>query len=184
MSQDVTRDNPYSPPSLGTEANWQKKNLSMREFLEMFGDQCYVAKLHFVRVFLIGVFLTSLVAIPLLWFASGWGLVDWKIVGPACLLGAVLQAVVIRWQSIVATPNLLRCSDFWGRYHTIQWVSVRDVRRVGWGFFRFLRIENDDSKNPIWLPLFLEKPTRFWGYLQLHLRPSNPLRSWMDRFVG
>lgn len=138
------------------------------------GDH-YVARLNFWSVYSIAILATLITAAPILWIASFWDLVDWTIIGPAMGLAFVLQAIIIRWQSVTISPDVLRCADFWGRHYTIRVDSIQGVEPIGLPPFRFLKVNHDEEYPSLWLPLFVQRPHKFWNYVRNEIPPTNPL---------
>ena len=157
------QDNPYAAPNFSNRA--------------IHGEH-YVAKLQFLCVYSIAVIATLVTAAPILWIASYWDLVEWPIILPAMGIAFMLQAIIIRWQSVIVSPDLIRCADFWGRHYTIGIDSIQSVEPIGLPPFRFLKLMHSEESPPLWLPLFIQRPQEFWAYAQRELPCSNPLHAW------
>lgn len=165
----MNEPNPYATPNC---SNW------------LIRGEHFVARLNFWSVYSIAIFATALVATPILWVASFWDLVEWKIIAPALGIAFVLQAIIICWQSVILSPDFLRCADFWGRHHTIHVASIKQVEEVGLPPFRFLKLVHDEEFPPLWLPLFMRKPSNFWNYVHRELPLAHPLREWSEHRHG
>lgn len=146
--------------------------------------EVYVARLEFWRVFLVAVALTVVICIPILYAASLWNLVAWRILLPAFIIAFTSQAVLIRLQKITVSADVLRCADFWGHYHTIETDSIHSVSPVGFGVFRFLKLHNSTTATPLWLPLFLANMDRFWAFVGKHVNEVSALNTEARRRTG
>lgn len=152
--------NPYAPPETTVGRPDQR---------------VYIARLEFWRVFLVAVALTVVVTVPILYVASLYELIAWHLLIPAFMIAFSAQALLIRFQRITISADILRCSDFWGRYHTIETNSINKISPVGFGIFRFLQLHNSTTKSPLWLPLFIARIDKFWEFICTHVEPGSEI---------
>jgi hypothetical protein len=76
------------------------------------------------------------------------------------LIVPAMLAYVLVWRVWVG-PDTLRGADFWGRFVTVAWGSVREVRSFNLLSLPFLRVYSTGTRRIIWLPLFLVDYRRF-----------------------
>ena len=67
---------------------------------------------------------------------------------------------VLFWRVWVG-PDVLRGSDFWGRFVTVTWPSIHAARPVNLPFLPIVRVYSTQTRRVIWLPLFLVDYARF-----------------------
>ncbi|HET6576420.1 MAG TPA: hypothetical protein VFG68_22665 [Fimbriiglobus sp.] len=87
---------------------------------------------------------------------------SWAVGGAAliALLVPGLWVYVFIWRVWVG-PDALRGSDFWGRFVTMRWGSIRAVKPLDVPFLPVLRVYSTETRRVIWLPLFLVNYRRF-----------------------
>jgi hypothetical protein len=93
---------------------------------------------------------------------------------------AILTYAATRYFKIVVTDNYLRGYDFWGKYHTIDWGSVIGVKPIRIVGLKYLRVDNTESRRPLWIPLFLDDISGFRLEVIKRLNSDNPLKKYLD----
>lgn len=93
--------------------------------------------------------------VPAVWRAWAGG-----VVGIVVLLAPGLWLYVLVWRVWVG-PNTLRGWDFWGRFVTVSWGSIRAVKILHFPLLPTARLYSTGTRRVIWLPLFLVDYRRF-----------------------
>jgi hypothetical protein len=92
----------------------------------------------------------------------------------AVLLAPALLAYVLIWKVRIG-PASLRGSDFWGRFVTVTWTSVRAVQPFYLPLLPFLRVYSTETPRVIWLPLFLVNYRRFAELVAEYAGEDHPI---------
>ena len=95
------------------------------------------------------------------WFLVN-GITNYAVLGLMVPVATgVLSAVGIeflrRRYLFTVGPEGLSCYNFWGFQKTIPWETMRQVRRFQLFGLNYLRIEADQQRSDIWLPLFVAR---------------------------
>jgi hypothetical protein len=125
----------------------------------------------FVPIFLLVLVLGSASATAMIALREGFSL-DWRALRIAWALGTVaafvLSWAIALWFRIRVTPEGLRAYDFWSLPHFVPWRAISHVRRTNILGLVFLRVYAEKPRRPLWLPLFLTHPNRFWRVVEQH----------------
>lgn len=104
--------------------------------------------------------------------------------GGTAALAVGMPAYVLVWRVWVG-PDTLRGSDFWGRFVTVTWGSIRDVRPLHVPLLPVLRVYSTETRRVIWLPLFLVDFERFAGLVAGYAGEDHPVaRAAWQRIEG
>ena len=85
---------------------------------------------------------------------------------------------------IIITDDNLRGYDFWGKYHSVEWNSILNVKPIQVAWLKYVRIENSISKRPLWIPLFLNDMSSFNKEAIKRLDEGNPFRVFLETQVN
>ena len=88
------------------------------------------------------------------------------------LLTAFLMCAVYK---VKISSTGIKCFDFWGRYHTIDWAGISTISPFNFCGLKYLRIHLPQKKIRMWLPLFLIDMQRFHLLVQVYAGADNPL---------
>ena len=72
-------------------------------------------------------------------------------------------------------PEGLTCCNFWGFQKTIPWGTMRQVRGFQLFGLTYLRIEADQQRSDIWLPLFVARYDLLLDLIGTHVDEHHPL---------
>lgn len=87
---------------------------------------------------------------------------------------------MVRFYKITITNEGLRGYDFWGVYHTINWKGIIKVTPVKILGLKYIKINNEDSSRPLWIPLFLNDMDGFIKEVKGRLEADNPLQLYLQ----
>ena len=107
--------------------------------------------------------------VPAVWQAWAAG-----VAGIVVLLVPGLWLYILIWRVWVG-PRTLRAWDFWGRFVTVSWGSVRAARPLSVPFLPVLRVYSTETRRVIWLPLFLVNYRRFADLVAEYAGADHPV---------
>ena len=113
------------------------------------------------------------------WFVSQ-GITHYVILGLLVpVVTGVLSAIgieILRRQYLFQVgPEGLTCYNFWGFKRTIPWATMRIVRRFDLFGLTYLRIQADQLRSEIWLPLFVDRYALLLDLVGAHVDDQHPL---------
>ncbi len=113
------------------------------------------------------------------WFWSQ-GVTQYVILGLVVpVVTGILSAIGIeflrRRYMFQVGPEGLTCYNFWGFQKTIPWQSIQQVRRFQLFGLSYLRIEADQQRSDIWLPLFVDRYNVLVDLVGAHVDEYHPL---------
>lgn len=139
--------------------------------MHIYRSQFFITLIHSFLIFAILVFIDDGfdVNVEAFIFATG--------------VAVILTYVAIRYFKITITDKSLKGYDCWGKYHTIDWNSITGVKPIRIAGLKYLRIENTDSKRPLWIPHFLDNFSKFKIEVLKRVTNENPLKIYLDEKV-
>src|SRR5262245_36534973 len=121
--------------------------------------------------------------------SEGWGRVNWFALLLACGVAVVgifvldlVGTVLVILFRVFVSPEGIRCYDFWGRYHTVTWPDVVDVRPINMLGLKYLRVYAEDVSTPVWVPTFLTDQRGFDDLVRQYAGPGHLFTRAIDRF--
>ncbi|WP_286262008.1 hypothetical protein [Thalassotalea atypica] len=99
----------------------------------------------------------------------------------ASLLILIFTLIVIRFYKVTITDKYLTGYDYYGKYHSISWASIVSVKATRFGFLKYIKIESNDTKSVLWVPLFLDGFASFKVEALKRLENNNPLRKYLEK---
>ena len=130
---------------------------------KIFRSSFFISFIHVYLIFLIIVFV-----------GDGFDInIEAFFVGSAFVL--IFTFVLIRYFKITITNTGIKGYGFWGKYHSIEWEDIVDVKPLRIIGLKYIRVFNTRTKRPLWLPLFLSDMNRFKEEIQAIVPHNNPM---------
>lgn len=99
--------------------------------------------------------------------------------------GVLVAAIVSRFFPIIANPRGLRARNFWGQAREVAWEDMSAVKPIRWLIWTdFAKISTPESRNIVWLPLFLREQDEFESNVKQWAPPENALRIFLEMRDG
>jgi hypothetical protein len=98
------------------------------------------------------------------------------------LLNLVLTTSFLFYYKISINPKGIKCTDFWGKFHFVEWSTISYARYSQIGGLLYILISTNKSKNSLWLPLFLNKLSLLRQMVLNHAGENNPLAIKLSEF--
>jgi hypothetical protein len=70
----------------------------------------------------------------------------------------------------------IRGYSFFGTFHFVQWENMHSVQDINLLGLRYLRTTHNESRSPLWIPLFHARQAEFETIVVATAPSSNPLR--------
>lgn len=95
--------------------------------------------------------------------------------------GVLVAAIVSRCFPVIANARGLRARNFWGQAREVAWEDISEVKPIRWLIWTdFVRISTKESRNIVWLPLFLREQNAFEDKIKQWAPLENPLRVFFE----
>jgi hypothetical protein len=134
----------------------------------------------FVRVFAVCSGLTAIIIflfLPLFWPLQGARASAFQSLIIFAVIWISALSVFGYWLSkLTVQANGIRGYTFLGTFHFVQWDNMRSVQRINLLGLRYLRTTHNQSRSPLWIPLFHTQQSKFESLVIDIAPPNNPLR--------
>jgi hypothetical protein len=136
-------------------------------------------KVAFRKVFCVFGLLMTLLHLPLIAMVSGAFVSTTMLL--RCVAGCYATATLMTLLCVYAfrifiSEKGLWSYNFWGVYREIGWSDIISARRINLLGLWYLRMTCHNSREAIWLPLFLARRKEFAVLIARYTEDSHPLR--------
>ena len=128
--------------------------------------------------------ISAMLASPLILvvlYVNGWNFVVPQIllIVLAALITPLLLFPAIAYFKIYVGKNGIKCYDFWGSYHYVEWPQVREIRPIRLLGLKYLRVYAEGFPRPLWVALDLAEIDRFVDLVIASAGPEHMLTEYL-----
>ncbi len=100
------------------------------------------------------------------------------------IITIILTFAITRYYKIIVSDEYLRGYTFWGKYYSIPWETITNVKPIRIIGMKYIKVFNTLSKRPLWVPVFLNNMLSFKHEAIGKMKEENPMRIYLENNIN